>query len=112
MAGSPPWYSVGPWPAVLLVAALALVEHAAHAQESTSEMLVRVAPSVVQIRAGEDAVGTGFVYPTRRHVTTAYSVVNRDGALTVVLAGGKLAPARVVAWSEADDLAILELPVA
>lgn len=74
-------------------------------------MLVRVAPTVVQIKVGEETVGSGFVYPTPRHVTTAYSVVNRDGELRVVLAGGALVPARVVAWSEADDLAILELPV-
>jgi hypothetical protein len=73
-------------------------------------MLRRVAPSVVQIKADKEAVGTGFVYPTPRHVTTSYTVANHDGELTVVLANGNSATAKVVAWSEADDIAILELP--
>lgn len=76
------------------------------------DMLRRVAPSVVQIKVDKDAVGSGFVYPTPRHVTTAYSSVNRDGEISVVLSGGVRAVARVVAWSKDDDLAILELPQA
>ncbi len=94
---------------MLVAGALAFVSRAAYAQESMPDMLLRVAPSVVQIKVGEEAVGSGFVYPTQRHVTTSYSVVNRDGELVVILAGDKLVHARVVAWSEADDLAILEL---
>jgi S1-C subfamily serine protease len=75
-------------------------------------MLRRVAPGIVQIKVGDEAVGSGFVYPTPKHVTTAYSVVNRDGELNVVTAGGRVEHARVVAWSDADDLAILELHAA
>lgn len=81
----------------------------AFAQEPIPDVLRRVAPAVVQIRMGDDLTGSGFVYPTPRHVTTSYSVVNHHSDPTVVLAGGTLASARVVAWSEADDLAILEL---
>ena len=97
------------WHSALLAAALVLTEHAAYAQESMPDMLRRVAPSVVRITVDGEAVGSGFVYPTPRHITTSYSVVNRDGKLMVVLASGRLTRARVVAWSEADNLAILEL---
>jgi hypothetical protein len=98
------------WHSALIAAALVLTQHAAHAQESMPDMLRRIAPSVVQIKADKEAVGTGFVYPTPRHVTTSFTVANHDAELTVVLANGNSATAKVVAWSEPDDIAILELP--
>jgi S1-C subfamily serine protease len=81
----------------------------AYAQESVPDVLRRVAPSVVRIKVG-DELGSGFVYPTARHVTTSYTLVNHEGELELVLGGGKRLHARVAAWSEADDVAILELP--
>ena len=98
----------------LLVWALSTVvasTRTAHAQpqEALPNMLWRVAPSIVQVHVG-DQWGSGFVYPTPRHVTTAYSVVNRNDDVEVVLGNGRVFRARVVAWSVADDLAILELP--
>jgi len=80
------------------------------AEDRWPAVFEHAAPSVVQVRVGE-GWGSGFVYPTSRHVVTAYSVVNQEGPLTVALDDGSVTTARVVAWSEADDLAIVELLV-
>jgi hypothetical protein len=79
--------------------------------ETLPDVLRRVAPKVVRVQYDEDSIGTGFVYPDDRHITTAYSVVNRKGEPEVVLRTGAVFKVKVVAWSEEDDLAILELPV-
>src|SRR5688572_29155851 len=71
-------------------------------------MLTRIAPAIVKVRCG-DSWGTGIVYGSSRHVVTAYTLVNVSGELAVVASDGKLFDARVVAWSEKDDLAVLEL---
>jgi hypothetical protein len=97
---------------VLVAVALTQAAGVARAQEVTADVLLRAAPAVVRIKADDDAVGSGFIYPTSKHVTTAYTAINHHGDLTVVLADGKSVPARVVAWSDADDLAILELGTA
>jgi S1-C subfamily serine protease len=54
------------------------------AEESLPDVLRRVAPSVVQVEVDKEAVGSGFVYPTPRHVTTVYTAINDDGEVWVV----------------------------
>lgn len=114
--GSPhPWFIpavVKAWWCAALTTGLVMVPGVTLAEESLPDMLRRVAPSVVQVVVDEEAVGSGFVYPTPRHVTTAYTAVNHDGEVWVVLTGGVRARARVVAWSRTDDIALLEVPQA
>jgi hypothetical protein len=92
--------------------ALSSVAHADEAgtfdPQRAPAILDRIAPYVVKVRRG-DAWGTGFVFDTPRHVVTSYFIVNSPGDLQVVAADGAARSARVVAWSKADDLAILEL---
>jgi len=78
--------------------------------ETLPAMLTRVAPSIVKVRRGS-RWGTGFVFGSRRTIVTSYELVNGPGALQIVAADGVNRVARVVAWSEAEDLALLELPV-
>ncbi len=52
--------------------------------ETLPDVLRRVAPKIVRVQYDEDSIGTGFVYPDERHITTAYSVVNRKGDPEVV----------------------------
>lgn len=100
------------WCSVLVAVALLQAAGVVRAQEVTADVLLRAAGSVVRIKADADAVGSGFIYPTSKHVTTAYTAINHHGDLSVVLADGKSVSARVVAWSDDDDLAILELATA
>ena len=69
-----------------------------------------VRTSIVLVRSG-DSEGTGFCYLSPKHVATAFHVVRGGDAVIVVLADGTEIPARIAAWDEAWDLAILELPV-
>jgi S1-C subfamily serine protease len=66
-------------------------------------------PSVVRVECG-DAVGTGFFFHSPHHVATALHVVETGRDVWVVRGDGSTTNARVVAWDEALDLAILELP--
>lgn len=87
----------------------------AHAEEPgtfdpqrTPAILDHIAPYVVKVGRGA-AWGTGFVIDTPRYVVTSYFIANSPGDLQVVAGDGAARSARVVAWSKADDLAILEL---
>jgi hypothetical protein len=48
------------------------------AEEPIPDVLRRVAPAVVQIRMGDDLTGSGFVYPTPRHVTRSRDLSCKD----------------------------------
>jgi S1-C subfamily serine protease len=69
----------------------------------------RVQPSVVLIRTRQ-AEGTGFLFHSARHIATAFHVVSEGQPIRVILASGKELTARVVAWDEEWDIALLELP--
>lgn len=66
-------------------------------------------PSVVRITRPDGALGTGFVFFSRKHVLTALHVVDLGRGVRVEFPGGKNTTAEVVAVDEAHDLAILEL---
>ncbi len=66
-------------------------------------------PSVVRITRPDGALGTGFVYFSKKHVATALHVVDLGREVRVEFPGGKSTTAEVVAVDEAHDLAILEL---
>lgn len=66
-------------------------------------------PSVVRITRPDGALGTGFVFFTRKHVATALHVVDLGRDVRVEFPGGKTVSAEVVAIDEDHDLAILEL---
>lgn len=68
-----------------------------------------VRDSIVLVRAG-DSEGTGFAFMTPRLIATAFHVIEGEPAPVVVLSSGKELPAKVVAWDEEWDLALLELP--
>ncbi|HEY2405769.1 MAG TPA: serine protease [Polyangiaceae bacterium] len=53
--------------------------------------------------------GTGVVFENAHTVLTSYELVNVSGELRVVVAGPASIAAKVVAWSKADDLAVLDL---
>lgn len=74
-----------------------------------NQLYQRVQPSVVLIRTRQ-AEGTGFLFHSRRHIATAFHVVSEGQPIRVVLSSGKELSARVVAWDEEWDIAILELP--
>lgn len=97
------------WHSWLVSVAAPFVAQVAKAEESVPDMLRRVAPSIVRIKSDDDVAGSGFVYPTSRHVVTSYTAVNHDGELLVEVGPNARIPARVVAWSEKHDVAILEL---
>jgi hypothetical protein len=62
----------------------------------------------VKVRSGDDWQ-TGFVFGTSRQVITSYFVANESSHVEVVGPDHKRREARVVAWSEEADLALLEL---
>ncbi|MBX3231509.1 MAG: serine protease [Labilithrix sp.] len=66
-------------------------------------------PSVVRITRPDGALGTGFVYHSRRHVATALHVVDLGRELKVEFPNGKQVKAEVVAVDDRHDLALLEL---
>lgn len=67
-----------------------------------------VRDSIVLVRAG-DSEGTGFAFMSSRLIATAFHVIEGEPAPVVVLSSGKELPAKVVAWDEEWDLALLEL---
>jgi hypothetical protein len=62
----------------------------------------------VKVRSGDDWE-TGFVFGTRRHVIASRFVANESSSLEILDADQKVHEATVVAWSEPDDLVLLEL---
>ncbi len=64
--------------------------------------------SVVRIET-DHGLGTGFFYHSPEHVATAYHVVHNARAIEIALDDERRVPARVVAWDERYDLAILRL---
>jgi S1-C subfamily serine protease len=65
--------------------------------------------SIVLVRAGESE-GTGFVFLNNRTIATAFHVIEGAAFPEVVLSNGDEITAKVIAWDEDWDLAILELP--
>jgi hypothetical protein len=65
-------------------------------------------PSVVRIECA-DAIGTGFFFHSPNHVATAFHVIASGRDVQIVFADGSEAEGVVVAWSAAEDLAILEV---
>lgn len=74
----------------------------------TRDVLVRLAPSVVKVRAGR-VWESGFVFGTPRHVITSYAHVIASSDLEVIGSDQRSHEARVVAWSRSSDLVVLEL---
>lgn len=74
----------------------------------TGTLYDQVRDSIVLVRAG-DSEGTGFAFMTSRLIATAFHVIEGEPSPVVVLASGKELPAKVAAWNEEWDLAILEL---
>jgi S1-C subfamily serine protease len=74
----------------------------------TGDLYNDVRDSIVLVRAG-DSEGTGFAFMTSRMIATAFHVIEGEPAPVVVLSSGKELPAKVVAWDEEWDLALLEL---
>ena len=64
--------------------------------------------SVVRIRSG-NTWGAGFVYHSRRHVVTAFSLVSLGQGVSVVTRDGSQHAARVLARDESADLVVLVL---
>jgi hypothetical protein len=75
----------------------------------TGALYNEVRESIVLVRAGSSE-GTGFSFLTSRLIATAYHVIEGVPSPTVVLSSGKELPAKVVAWDDNWDLALLELP--
>lgn len=65
--------------------------------------------SIVMVSAGASE-GTGFAFISANLIATAFHVIEGEVAPTVTLSNGTQLPARVVAWDERWDLALLELP--
>ena len=65
-------------------------------------------PSVVRIERPDGGGGTGFVFYSRRHVATAFHVVDLGRSLMVHFPDGKSTRARVVAHDDEMDLAIFD----
>jgi hypothetical protein len=63
----------------------------------------------VRITRPDGGLGTGFVFFSNQHVATAFHVVDLGRGVRVEFPGGKMTEARVVAFDEEHDLAILEL---
>lgn len=75
----------------------------------TGALYNQVRESIVLVRAGSSE-GTGFSFLTSKLIATAYHVIEGVPSPTVVLSSGKELPAKVVAWDDNWDLALLELP--
>jgi putative serine protease PepD len=73
-----------------------------------NQLYQRVQPSIVLIRTRQ-AEGTGFLFHSNRHIATAFHVVSEGQPIRVILASGQELAARVVAWDEEWDIALLEL---
>ncbi len=85
-------------------------DHADSSSETWAGRLYsRAKDSVVMVSAGASE-GTGFVFLTSDLVATAFHVIQGEVAPTVTLSDGTELPARVVAWDEQWDLALLKLP--
>ncbi|MBX3268857.1 MAG: trypsin-like peptidase domain-containing protein [Sandaracinaceae bacterium] len=65
-------------------------------------------PSVVRVRSGR-TWGAGFLYHSRRHVVTAFSIIRLGQGTSVIAADGERREARVVLREESLDLVVLEL---
>lgn len=105
--------AVGRLAAVLIASALSC--STARAQDAPVEEMdvgaiyERLRPSFVVIRCMGERYGTGFGFGLRGRVATARHVVDCPRALAAELADGTIVPVRVVAMSEAHDLALLEI---
>lgn len=75
----------------------------------TGSLYNNVRKSIVLVRAG-DSEGTGFAFMTSSLIATAFHVIDGEPSPVVVLSSGKELPAKIVAWDEEWDLALLELP--
>jgi hypothetical protein len=73
-----------------------------------NQLYNKVRASVVLIRTRQ-AEGTGFLFHSPRHIATAFHVVSEGQPIKVILASGRELGARVVAWDEEWDIALLEL---
>ncbi len=76
---------------------------------SASAMLELVAPTVLEVRAGNRGLGTGIAWGLQRVLTNAH-VVHRAKTLQVSDRAGRKWSARVVRSDAALDLAVLEVP--
>lgn len=97
-----------------LVAAPARADEAEAAgptcEQAFIERVYRVTkPSVVRITRPDGGLGTGFVFHSKRHVATALHVVDLGRSVRVEFPDGKVIGAKVAAWDDVHDLAILEL---
>lgn len=74
----------------------------------TGALYEKVRESIVLVRAG-DSEGTGFAFMNPKLIATAFHVIEGEPSPVVVLASGKELPAKIVAWDDEWDLALLEL---
>ncbi len=75
----------------------------------TGQLYNNTRESIVLVRAGESE-GTGFVFLNNRTIATAFHVIEGAAFPEVVLSNGDEITAKVIAWDEDWDLAILQLP--
>ncbi|MBX5493108.1 MAG: trypsin-like peptidase domain-containing protein [Chloroflexi bacterium] len=79
--------------------------------QAAAELLERLRPSVVSVRAGRHGMGAGVIWrPEGVIVTNAH--VAQVPPFEVVLADGRTLPARLVARDSARDLAVLQVVAA
>lgn len=76
----------------------------------TGQLYNTARESIVLVRAGQSE-GTGFVFLTNRIIATAFHVIQGAAYPEVVLSNGEELRAKVIAWDEDWDLALLQLPV-
>jgi putative serine protease PepD len=72
------------------------------------DVVARVSPTVVQIRAG-DGLGSGVIYDDRGNVVTNHHVVGDDRTFDVTLANGRTHRATLVGAFPPEDLAVIRL---
>jgi S1-C subfamily serine protease len=83
--------------------------HGAEGSTWTGHLYDTTRESIVLVRAG-GSEGTGFVFLNNRTVATALHVIEGTTTPEVVLSNGEELSAKVIAWDEDWDLAILQLP--
>jgi hypothetical protein len=106
--GDPP-PSAGGGPPVTAQAAQAVAPSGACDIGWVSRVYRDAKRSVARIERPDGGGGTGFVFHDRRHLATAFHVVDLGRSLMVQFPEGRTTKAEVVAVDEALDLAILEL---
>jgi S1-C subfamily serine protease len=74
------------------------------------EVYMRAAPGVVQVTAGRQPLGSGFVIDKAGHIVTTLGVVHGVGSrVEVSFSSNERLPARIVGLDPSTDLAVLQV---